>query len=98
MKLYAHSYRHLRYTEVQPYRVGPFASLEEWRAFKKTKRGRKMEFCHALVDEATDPPTLVEAQYPLHYPVRLLYPLLIRSWDGALITGWGTLVFEGGPR
>lgn len=98
MKLYAHSYRRKPGTEEPlPYRRGPFASIAEWNAFRNSKHGRKMELCHALVDEETNPPTYVSG-YGFRSVIPLPYPLLIRQFDGALITGNGTLVFEGGPR
>jgi hypothetical protein len=96
MKLYAHSYRRKPGTEEPlPYRRGPFASMDEWDTFRHSKHGRKMELCYVLVDEETNPPTIVSS-YGFRSPIPLPYLLLVRSWDGALLTGDGTVVFEGG--
>ena len=95
MKLYAHSYRRKPGTEKQlPYKRGPFASMDEWKTFRYSKHGRKMELCYALVDEETNPPTYVHS-YGFRSVIPLPYPLLIRHYDGALITGNGKVIFSG---
>lgn len=100
MKLYAYSVRRKPGTEeLVPYRRGPFLSPEEWHQFLSTKHARAMGMDYVAVDEDLDPPVL-RYSGALHKLDRLAlpYPLLIRRYDGALITGNGTLVFEGGPR
>ena len=98
MKLYAYSVRAYGLDNPRPYKRGPFASHGDWCQFLYTKHGRKMAAFHALIDEEPEPPVLHYNRYLPIDKLALPYPLLIRSDDGALITGDGTLVFEGGPR
>ena len=96
MKLYHHSYRRKPGTEEPlPYKLGPFASIGEWFEFQRSKHDLPLRY--TLVDEETNPPTLVNI-YDFSSPIPLPYLFLVRSWDGALITGDGIVVFEGGPR
>lgn len=98
MKLYAYSVRAYGLDNPQPYKRGPFADHGDWHQFLFTKHGRKMAAFHALIDEEPDPPVLHTNPYIPLDKLALPYPLLIRKYDGALITNKGTLVFEGGPR
>lgn len=103
MKLYLYRNRRKPGTnQLEPYKYGPFDSLEK---FFEDRGKRPPEFPYALVDEATDPPTFLRG-IPISGPaplgkdpfISLPYPFLIRQFDGALITGDGIVVFEGGPR
>lgn len=100
MKIYLYTVRRKPGTkELVPHRRGPFFSPEEWHQFLSTNHGRAMGTSYVAIDEDPDPPVL-RYSGPFHKlgQLALPYPLLIRRYDGALITGDGTLVFEGGPR
>lgn len=85
MKLYIHGFRYNSATKARvPYKRGPFAEVPE-----------ELGFGSALVDEATDPPTL---HFDYDFPSSLPYQFLIREWDGALIKGDGKVIFAGSPK
>lgn len=88
MKLYTHGFRNNSATERRvPYKRGPFTGMDKipW----------EPDFVCALVDEATDPPTL---HFDYDFPSSLPYQFLIRAYDGALLTGDGRLIFAGSPK
>ncbi len=97
MKLYGYAFRPKPGTEQKvQYRVGPFANLREWYGFLNTKPGRTLERrLHALVDELTDPPTLMQRGWCLPRELFLPYPFLIVRLSNDLIAGDGTLIFRG---